>query len=61
MKLRVTTCQARNTFPLMEGVARHLARTIGVAAEYVDDLPWQDRYAQLTCGDMHLGWICGRP
>ncbi|MEZ4870118.1 MAG: PhnD/SsuA/transferrin family substrate-binding protein [Caldilineaceae bacterium] len=59
--LRMTSCLAPNLDYLCRMVTAYLAQRLGVAIEFVDDLPWATRFQQLDQGEIHLAWICGAP
>lgn len=59
--LRLTSCQAQNTFPISQEIAAYLSQRLGIPVEFVDDIPWQERYQQLDEGQIHAAWICGLP
>src|SRR5438128_449329 len=59
--LRLTSCQAENSEFIGRAVARYLADRLGLATEFVDGVPWQERERLLDGGNIHAGWICGLP
>jgi phosphonate transport system substrate-binding protein len=59
--LKLTSCQAENTEFIGRAVADYIADRLGVATEFVDDIPWQERECLLDKGEIHAGWICGLP
>lgn len=59
--LKVTSIQAPNSDPMCEEITRYLAAKLGVPAEYVSGIPWQQRERLIDRGDVHVGWICGLP
>lgn len=59
--LRIASCQAPNADAIGRAVAEYLRSGLGVAVEWVDGIPWQERYAQLERSEVHLCWICGAP
>ncbi|GAB4444726.1 MAG: hypothetical protein Kow0031_27160 [Anaerolineae bacterium] len=42
-------------------IAGYLGEQLGIATEFVNDIPWQERAKLLDTGQVHLGWICGLP
>jgi phosphonate transport system substrate-binding protein len=44
-----------------EYLATALADRPGVHVEVEQALPWQERYAALDAGTLHVAWICGGP
>ena len=58
-RLRLTSCLAENTHALGRALADYLAQRLGLTAEFVEDVPWQEREQLLDSGQVHLGWICG--
>ncbi|MEM7335789.1 MAG: PhnD/SsuA/transferrin family substrate-binding protein [Chloroflexota bacterium] len=61
MDFKLTSCQARNTFPLMRLLSEYLENKMDLNVSYVHDAPWQDRSRWLHAGDIQLGWICSKP
>jgi ABC-type phosphate/phosphonate transport system substrate-binding protein len=59
--MRLSSCQARNTFPLMAGLARYLQGRLNWDTAYEDTIPWPERYGKLYTGELDLVWICARP
>lgn len=59
--IRVTSIQSPNADFVCAELARYLGSRLGLAAEFVDDIPWPEREQQLDSGEIHVGWICGLP
>lgn len=59
--LRITTCQAENTFELTRRLARYLAKRLNTPCVCVEDVAWPERYRLIDSGDIGIGWICGLP
>ena len=59
--LRLTSCQADNALSVCRALADYVAHALGLAAEFVEDVPWQERQRQLFHGHIAAGWICGLP
>lgn len=59
--LRITSCQAPNSEYIGRTLADYLRANLDVRVEWVDDIPWPERYAQLEQGSIHVAWICGAP
>jgi len=59
--LKLTSCQAENSEFIGRAVADYIADRLGVATEFVDDIPWQEREYLLDKGEIHAGSICGLP
>lgn len=59
--LKLISCQARNTFPLMQALADYLQTRLGMPALYEDHAPWQERFRQIHTGEVQVGWICSKP
>ena len=58
-QLRLTTCLAENSEPLCHHLCGFIEQQLGWNAEFVGNIPWQERAQQLAAGSIHLGWICG--
>jgi phosphonate transport system substrate-binding protein len=58
-KLRITTCLSSNTDDIGRAIAVKATTHLGLAAEFVDDLPWQEREQLLDDGRIQVGWMCG--
>lgn len=59
--LRFTSCQAENAERIGRDLTRYLGVRLGLATEFVDGIPWQQRERLLDEGRIHVGWICGLP
>ncbi len=59
--LKLTSCQAHNTIPVSQEIAAYLSQHLPIPVEFVDDIPWPERYRQLDEGQIHAAWICGLP
>lgn len=59
--IKITTCQAENTFEITQRLAAYLEARLGMAVACVQDVPWQERYRRLAAGQITIGWICGLP
>lgn len=59
--LRISSCQASNSEPIMRAITAHLQAALGVRFSYVDECDWQERYARLDAGTLDVAWICGAP
>ncbi len=60
--LRLTSCQAPNAEPACREIAVYLAQKTGLAIDFIDDIPWQEReHRLLEEGSIDIGWICGLP
>ncbi|MEM7799146.1 MAG: PhnD/SsuA/transferrin family substrate-binding protein [Chloroflexota bacterium] len=59
--LRISTCQARNTFPLMEKLAPYLTQRLRESVSFENSISWLDRYRFLERGELDVGWICAKP
>ena len=42
-------------------MAKYVEERLEVATEFVDCVPWRERERLLDEGEIHAGWICGRP
>ena len=59
--LRITSLMAENVDFLGRAMTRYMAEQLGIATEFVDDIPWQERERLLDASQIHVGWICGLP
>ncbi|UCG25038.1 MAG: PhnD/SsuA/transferrin family substrate-binding protein [Chloroflexota bacterium] len=57
--LVVTSCLAANTHVAGQAVTDYIGRELGIKAEFVVDIHWQERKRLLDSGQIQLGWICG--
>jgi len=60
-QLRLTTCQAENTFAFTRQLARFLQDGLDMPVFLVDDLPWEARYGAIDAGEIDIAWVCGWP
>ncbi|MEK6256226.1 MAG: PhnD/SsuA/transferrin family substrate-binding protein [Chloroflexota bacterium] len=59
--LKLTSIQSPNSEFISKSVAQYLSQHSGVAIEFVDSIPWQQRETQIDNGEIPIGWICGLP
>ena len=59
--IRVTSIQSENADFICQRITRYLSARLGVGAEFVNQIPWQERERLLDAGEIHLGWMCGLP
>ncbi|MBX3067002.1 MAG: PhnD/SsuA/transferrin family substrate-binding protein [Anaerolineae bacterium] len=59
--IRFTSCQSPNAEPVLIEIARWLSEQLGQPIQFVNDISWQERYAQLDAGEVDAAWICGLP
>jgi phosphonate transport system substrate-binding protein len=59
--LKLTSCQAENSEFIGRAVAKYVTGRLGLATEFVNGIPWQERERLLDEGAIHAGWICGLP
>ena len=60
-RLRITSCQALNTFAFTAVLADLLQTELGIPVEDVAHLSWADRYTAIDAGEIDLAWMCGWP
>jgi len=59
--LKIASCMAENTEPFCRALARYIQNKIGIATEYVGDIPWQERERMFDAGEIQVLWLCGLP
>jgi ABC-type phosphate/phosphonate transport system substrate-binding protein len=59
--LRFTSIQAPNADSLCHAICDYLGSVLSIPTQFVDDLSWQEREAELDSGKIQVGWICGLP
>lgn len=59
--LRVTSIQAPNADPFCRSLTDYLGSVLSIPIQFVDNLSWQDREAELDSGNIQVGWVCGLP
>jgi phosphonate transport system substrate-binding protein len=59
--LRFTSCQSPVAEAFCAGVARFVGEYLGIAVEFVDGMPWQERLREFDAGRIHVCWMCGLP
>jgi phosphonate transport system substrate-binding protein len=60
-KIKTTSLQAQNADSVVAAVTDYIAERLGIAAEFIVDIPWQERESLLDTGRIQLAWICGWP
>ena len=59
--IRVTSLQSANADFICQRITQYLSTRLGINAEFINDIPWQEREQLLDVGHIQLGWICGLP
>ena len=59
--LRVTTCMAESADFICCRITRFIAERLSVSAEFINDIPWQERERLLDAELIQVCWICGLP
>lgn len=59
--LRTTSLQAPNADFICQMIIQYVSDRLGMPAEFINDIPWQERERLLDAGQIHVGWICGLP
>lgn len=59
--LRFVSCQSEDSEFIARALAAYIGHHVGLATEFVDGVPWQERERMLDAGTAHVGWICGLP
>src|SRR5512147_2917426 len=59
--IKVTSIQSESADFICQGITRYLAARLGIDAEFVNQISWQERERRLDAGEIQLGWICGLP
>lgn len=59
--LRFTSCQAPIAEAFCAGVASYVGQNLGIAVEFVDEIPWEERLREFDAGRIHVCWMCGLP
>jgi phosphonate transport system substrate-binding protein len=60
-RIKITSLQAENANFVVAAVTDYIAERLGVSAEFIVDLPWQERESLLDTGRIQVAWICGWP
>jgi len=59
--IRATSIQSENADFICQRITGYLAARLGIDAEFVNQIPWQERERLLDAGEIQLGWMCGLP
>jgi phosphonate transport system substrate-binding protein len=59
--LRVTSCQAPVAEAFCAAVSGYLGARLGIATEFVRNVPWPERLRRFDAGAIHVCWLCGLP
>jgi len=57
--LKLTSCLSANADFIGQAMADYITRRLPLAAEFINDIPWQERVRQLDTAEIQLGWMCG--
>ena len=61
MKIKLTTCQARNTHAVTAAIADYLAQQLNLETKFIIDPPWEECLQGILTGQIQIGWMCGYP
>ena len=59
--LRVTTCMSENADFICRRITRYIAKRLSITADFINDIPWQQRERLLDAERIQVCWICGLP
>jgi phosphonate transport system substrate-binding protein len=59
--IKVTSIQSENADFICQRITRYLSSRLGIDAEFINQIPWQERERLLDAGEIQLGWMCGLP
>jgi phosphonate transport system substrate-binding protein len=59
--LQLASCMAENTEALCSAFAEIIEIELGIPAEYVTGIPWQERERLFDLGEIQILWLCGLP
>ena len=59
--IRFTTCMAENADYICREIALYAGVKLGVATEFINGIPWQEREKLFDAGEIQVCWICGLP
>lgn len=59
--IKVISIQSENAAGTCRQITRYLGEQLGLATEFINDIPWQEREYLLDTQQVQLGWICGLP
>jgi len=59
--IKVISMQSDNAAYTCQQITQYLGEQLGIPAEFINDIAWQEREYLLDTGQAHLGWICGLP
>jgi phosphonate transport system substrate-binding protein len=61
LQLKLASCMAENSESLCQGVASRINDQLGIGAQYVNGIPWQERERLFDRGEIQILWLCGLP
>ena len=59
--IKVISIQSDNAAYTCQQITHYLGDQLGISAEFINDIAWQEREHLLDTAQAHLGWICGLP
>jgi phosphonate transport system substrate-binding protein len=59
--LRFTSCQAPVAEAFCGAVVGYLGERLGIAVEFIDGIPWEQRLREFDAGRIQVCWLCGLP
>ena len=59
--LKIISIQSPNAAESCRQIAHHMGQRLGIATEFINDVPWQERDRMLESGEADIGWVCGLP
>src|SRR5947208_1550933 len=59
--LRFSSYQAEIAEKFCNALAEYIGKKLSIPAEFIDDVPWQEKERLLDQGHIQVCWICGLP
>jgi phosphonate transport system substrate-binding protein len=59
--LKLISIQAPNADSFCQHLAQYLSSKLDVEAEFINDIPWQERDQMIDSGAVDVAWLCGLP
>lgn len=59
--IKFTSAQSPTMDPVCQAITAYIGQHLppGIQVQFVDDIPWQERFRQLDADQIQVAWICG--
>ncbi|NER33982.1 MAG: PhnD/SsuA/transferrin family substrate-binding protein [Oscillatoria sp. SIO1A7] len=59
LPIKVVSILSENSDENCRQITQYIGKQLGIATEFLDNIPWQERHNMLDAQEVQLGWVCG--